>query len=396
MRLFLDTIIQGATVSFAGVIALLVAITIARQTLYALNEGMRLDKDQALFVFSQPCSTTLRDEVRRLPGVKAAGCTTAEAMNISTSHDETRVGDRKANLNRAPVDFGFFEVFGVRPVAGRLFDPHRPADGALDNPDSYQPVILNETAVRRLGFRSPQEAVGKTILWRGFWDETLRQPQPVDLPLKPSQIIGVVPDFTLGSLRQPIEPFLYAVGRIAPPSSIALAVKLDGKHVPETLAALDRIWKRVGDGRPMMRYFVDQFTMRLYIDTIIQGATVAIAGVIALVVAALGLFALSAYTTERRTKEIGVRKAMGASSRDILKLLLWQFTKPVLWANLIAWPAAWLVLNWWLAGFAYRVTVAPWTFAAAGAGAVVIALATVFVHARNVARARPVAALRYE
>jgi putative ABC transport system permease protein len=382
---------------FAVLIALaLVAITIARQTIYALNEGMRLDKDQTLFVFSQPCSTTLRDEVRRLPGVKAAGCTSAEAMSLSTSHDEMRVGDRKANISRAPVDFGFFEVFGVRPVAGRLFDPRRPADGALDNPASHQPVVLNETAVRRLGFRSPQEAVGKTILWRGFWDETLRQDRPVDLPLKPSQIIGVVPDFTLGSLRQPIEPYLYAVGRIAPPSSVALAVKLDGKRVPETLAAMDRVWKRVGEGRPMMRYFVDQFTMRLYLDTIIQGATVAIAGVIALVVAALGLFALSAYTTERRTKEIGVRKAMGASSGDILKLLLWQFTKPVLWANLIAWPAAWLVLNWWLSGFAYRVDVAPWTFAAAGAGAVVIALATVFVHARNVARARPVAALRYE
>lgn len=382
---------------FAVLIALaLVAITIARQTLYALNDGMRLDKDQALFVLSEPCSTTLRDEVRRLPGVKAAGCTSAEAMSLSTSHDEARVGDRKASLSRAPVDFGYFEVFGIRPVAGRLFDPSRPADGALDSPDAYQPVILNETAVRRLGFHSAQEAVGKTILWRGFWDETLRQDKPVDLPLKPSEIIGVVPDFTLGSVRQPIEPFIYAVGRIAPPSSIALAVKLDRKQVPETLAAMDRVWKRVGEGRPMMRYFVDQFTMRLYVDTIIQGATVAIAGVIALVVAALGLFALSAYTTERRTKEIGVRKAMGAGSRDILQLLLWQFTKPVLWANLIAWPAAWLVLSWWLSGFAYRVAIAPWTFAAAGAGAVVIALATVFVHASNVARARPVAALRYE
>ena len=91
-----------------------------------------------------------------------------------------------------------------------------------------------------------------------------------------------------------------------------------------------------------------------------------------------------------------MRKAMGASSRDILRLLLWEFSKPVLLANLIAWPAAWLIMDWWLKGFAYRVGLAPWTFAAAGAGAVVIALATVFVHARNVARARPVAALRYE
>jgi putative ABC transport system permease protein len=382
---------------FAVLIGLtLVAITIARQTLYALNEGMRLDKDQTLFVFSQPCSVTLRDELRRLPGVKAAGCTSAEAMAISTSHDEVSVGDRKANISRAPVDFGFFEVFGIRPVAGRLFDIRRPADGAMVNPDAYQPVILNETAVRKLGFRSPSEAIGKTLVWTGFWDETLRRATPVNQPLKPSEIIGVVPDFTLGSVRQPIEPFVYGVGRIAPPSSVALAVKLDKARVPETLASMDRIWTRIGQGRPMIRYFTDQFSLRLYLDTLIQGATVATAGLIALVVASLGLFALSAYTTERRTKEIGVRKAMGASSRDILKLLLWQFAKPVLWANLIAWPAAWFVLEWWLSSFAYHVDVAPWTFAAAGAGALLIALATVLVHALSVARSKPVAALRYE
>ncbi|WP_293679379.1 FtsX-like permease family protein, partial [uncultured Phenylobacterium sp.] len=312
------------------------------------------------------------------------------------SHTDVSLDGRKVNVARAPVDFGFFEVFSVKPLAGRLFDERRAGDAAFDNPDAYQPVILNETAVRKLGFRTPQEAIGKTLIWDGFWDETLRQGVSVVQPLKPSEIIGVVPDFTLGSVRQPIEPFVYGIGRIAPPSFIALAIKMDPARVPETLAAMDRIWKRVGQGEPMSRYDVSQFGLRLYIDTIIQGATVAIAGLIALTVAALGLFALSAFTTERRTKEIGVRKAMGASSRDILKLLLWEFTKPVLWANLIAWPAAWFILNWWLSSFAYHVDIAPWTFVAAGAGALTIALATVLVHALSVARSKPVAALRYE
>jgi putative ABC transport system permease protein len=113
-------------------------------------------------------------------------------------------------------------------------------------------------------------------------------------------------------------------------------------------------------------------------------------------VACLGLFALSAYTAERRTKEIGVRKAMGASSSDILKLLLWQFLWPVLVANVIAWPIAFLVMNWWLQGFAYRIDQSPWTFLAAGAAAVVIALVTVFFQGLRVARAKPVTALRYE
>lgn len=383
---------------FAVLIGLvLIALTMARQTLYALNEGMRLDKDQTLFIFSQPCSQPLRDEVRRLPGVKAAGCASTEAMNISNSRDGVIVGGRNINnISKGPVDFGFFEVFGIKPIAGRLFDPARPADAAMDNPDAYQPLILNETAVRKLGFASPQAAIGKTIIWHGNWDISQAASTNTVLAPKPSEIIGVVPDFTLGSVRQPIEPFIYSIGRIQPPSSVALAVKLDGRQMPETLAAIDRLWKRLGDGKPMIRYFTSQFTMRLYVDTIIQGATVAIAGLIALTIAALGLFALSAYTTERRTKEIGVRKAMGASSGDILKLLLWQFTKPVLWANLIAWPVAWFALNWWLSAFAYHVDLAPWTFAAAGAGALVIAWATVFVHALNVARSKPVGALRYE
>jgi putative ABC transport system permease protein len=205
-----------------------------------------------------------------------------------------------------------------------------------------------------------------------------------------------VPDFTFGSMRGPIDPTLFAIGRARPPMSIGLAAKLDGARLPETLAEIDRIWKRVGDGKPMLQMFVDRFTLRLYLDTIIQGVTIALSAIIALSIAALGLFALSAYTAERRTKEIGVRKAMGASSGDILKLLLWQFTKPVLWANLIAWPVGWLLMDWWLKGFAYHVELNAWTFLGAAAGALAIAWATVFIHALKVARAKPVGALRYE
>ncbi|MDB5495955.1 MAG: transporter permease, partial [Phenylobacterium sp.] len=368
---------------FAVLIALaLMAVTMVRQTLFALNDGMRLNKDQVLLVFSQPCLQPFRDEARKLTGVKAAGCAGANALNLSNSTDAVTVnGRRHDNINRAAIDFGFLETFGLKPVAGRLFDRSRPADAALDNADAYQPMILNETAVRKLGFASPQAAIGKTVLWHGDWDITMQKATFTLQPLKPSEIVGVVPDFTLGSMRQEIKPFMYVIGRNMPPDSVAMAIKLDGRRIPETLAGLDGLWKRLGDGRPMLRVFVDQFTMRLYVDTIIQGATVAIAGLIALTIAALGLFALSAYTTERRTKEIGVRKAMGASSGDILKLLLWQFTKPVIWANLIAWPAAWLILRWWLSSFAYHVDLAPWTFAVAGLGALVIAWATVFVHA---------------
>jgi putative ABC transport system permease protein len=382
---------------FAVLVGLvLVAVTIARQTRYALNEGMRLNKDQVLLVFSLPCVETFRDEVRKLPGVRSAACASYQALNDGDNRDAVPVHGRQIDISTAPVDFGFFETFGIKPVVGRLFDPARPADGAFDNPAANPPVVLNESAVRKLGFASPQAAIGHTVVWHGIWDESMRKAAFTVPPTRPSEIIGVVADFTLGSVREPIRPTMYSIGRNLAPNSIAMVAKLDGAQLPQTLAAMQGLWKRLGGGKPYLPIFVDRYTLRLYIDTIIQGAAIAIASLIALTIAALGLFALSAYTTERRTKEIGVRKAMGASSADILKLLIWQFTKPVIWANLIAWPAAWLVLRWWLSSFAYHVDVAPWTFAAAGLGALAIAWATVFVHALNVARAKPVGALRYE
>ena len=113
-------------------------------------------------------------------------------------------------------------------------------------------------------------------------------------------------------------------------------------------------------------------------------------------IACLGLFGLAADAAERRTKEIGVRKAMGASSRNIVVLLLKSFTRPVLWANLIAWPVSWWAMDRWLSGFAYRITLAPWIFLAASAAALAIATLTVAAHAVRVARAKPIGALRYE
>jgi len=127
-----------------------------------------------------------------------------------------------------------------------------------------------------------------------------------------------------------------------------------------------------------------------------QGEAFAVFAGIAMLLACLGLFGVSLSTTSRRTKEIGIRKAMGARDGDILTLLLWQFAKPVLWANLLAWPVAWWTMNRWLSGFAYHVDLDPWMFPAAGATALLIALAAVSGQAILVARQKPVRALRYE
>jgi putative ABC transport system permease protein len=327
--------------------------------------------------------------------VVAAACSSANALSVADNETISSMGVKHVNLSIVPIDYGFLETYRVKPLAGRLFDPNRPGDAA-SGPQFHQPVVINETAAREFGFAHPADAVGKSVVWQGLVDFAVPEAMRT-LNMAPSTVIGVTPDFTFGSVRAKIPPSLYAISpeKGGPFDSLALNVRLDPSRKREALAGIDKVWKRRSQG-PMTSYFIDFFMLRLYVDTIVQGAMITASALVALSIACLGLFALSAYTTERRTKEIGIRKAMGASSGDILRLLLWQFTKPVLWANLLALPAAWLLMNWWLKGFVYRVDLAPWTFVAAAGVAVAIAWGTVFVHALRVARARPVGALRYE
>jgi putative ABC transport system permease protein len=142
--------------------------------------------------------------------------------------------------------------------------------------------------------------------------------------------------------------------------------------------------------------FLDDAYERLYQSDRRQGQIFAVFVGIAITIACLGMFGLAAFSAERRTKEIGVRKIFGARTRDIVFLLLWQFSLPVVLANLIAWPLAWYYLQDWLQGFAYRITLSPLYFVTAGVAALVIAWVTIFGHALRVARANPIHALRYE
>ncbi len=380
---------------FAVLITLVLStLTIYRQTAFALKDATHVDKDQVVMMFASPCTDTLRDAIRAVPGVVGAGCASPNVIGYADNIDEITAGGKILTTHFAPVDFGFFQVYGVRPLAGRLFQEDRPGDDGARTGAAAPPIVVNQSFVRALGLLSPQAALGRVIVWHYRPAEAATTVEP---PPSSSEIVGVVPDITFGSVRDAIPPtYYYVAAKTNLLTSVVLNIKLDPNRIPATLPAIDKVWDRVSGGLPVQRYFADQFMLRLYIDTLIQGAFIAVCALIAVSIACLGLFALSAYTAERRTKEIGVRKAMGASSGGILKLLLWQFAQPVLWANLIAWPIAWLAMNWWLQGFAYRVDLAPWTFLAAGAAAVVIALGTVLVHAWRVSRAKPVGALRYE
>ncbi len=379
------------------VVLLLSTTTVVRQTLFALRDATHVNKDNVMMLFASPCTDALRDAVRAVPGVRSAACASPAAVGLNHAAGMEQANGQRKMLELSQVDFGFFEVYGVKPLAGRLFERERPGDDGARLGGVAPPVVLNEAAVREMGFRSPQDAVGKPMSWSYDPAISIQRLDTSIAPYQTSTIIGVVPDISFGSVRVKVPPgFYYVSPKTDILMSVALNIRLDPARSAEAVKAIDRVWTRISQGQPVQQYFADQFLLRLYLDNVIQGGFIAVCALIAISISCLGLFALSAFTAERRTKEIGVRKAMGASSGDILKLLLWQFTKPVIWANLIAWPAAFLLLRWWLAGFAYHVDVAPWTFAAAGAGTLFIAWATIFVHALNVARAKPVRALRYE
>jgi putative ABC transport system permease protein len=239
-------------------------------------------------------------------------------------------------------------------------------------------------AVHRFGFPSPAAAVGQSIM---------HPTGPHSTRTDSSPIIGVVADFSSKSVRDPVDATVFHSGT---GQFQLLSVKLTGKRIPETLEDIDHLWKRLGEPRPIQRVFVDRYLQNQYAADVRQGQMFAGFSLVALFIACLGLFGLSAFAAERRTKEIGIRKAMGAGSGEMMRMLLWQFTRPVLWANLIAWPAGYYAMSQWLHGFAYRIDLSLWMFVVAGGLAITIAWLTVSIHAFSVARARPVEALRYE
>jgi putative ABC transport system permease protein len=384
---------QGlVVVQFVVLIVLILAVAVVwGQTRYAMSEGLRLDKDQVVVVHATPCRGAFLTEVSRTPGVKAAACSSRGMLGLDDFDPAKFVmeaqtpGGPVAHTDMGLVDFGLFELYGVQPVAGRLFAGGAPGDELPRQPKQgvqRGSIILNETAVRKMGLASAQAAIDQRIVvGPGYGDFV---------------VVGVVPDFTLDLLNAPVRPTVYMVDFANYPADQVLSIKLDGARAPETLRAIDRLWKATGRAGPIRRQFLDDYVQRLYVGTVRQAFLVSVLCGLALFLAGLGLLGLAAFTAERRTKEIGVRKAMGASTRDILTLLIWQFTRPVLVAWLIAWPIGWWAMSRWLDGFAYRIALSPWMFVGAGLAALAIAWVTVGGHAWGIARRKPVAALRYE
>ena len=271
-----------------------------------------------------------------------------------------------------PADEHFLDTCEIQLVAGQTLQQSYRAGGT-------EKVLLNETAVKMLGWENP---IGKQLSWAN--SSNIK----VD-----GTVVGVVKDFHNQSLHEEIKPLLIWNSSH---SFTQLSVRIRGDELPKTLAFLEQTWKQFLPDRPFDFEFADESLNQFYSKYQEIGQLVSVFTLLAIVVACLGLFGLAAFTAEQRTKEIGVRKVMGAPVRSIVLLLSKEFAKQVLVANVIAWPVAYFAVGDWLQNFAYRVDLSWWVFALAGVTALLIALGTVGYQALRAALANPIEALRYE
>ncbi len=338
----------------------------------------------------------IAERTLRVPGVESVGRTTIGVATDNNNNTGLMVPGRTepTSIGTYQVDTGFFDAMGLRMAAGRWFDKSRPLDDMTlpypPNPADERAlaarggnIVVNELAAKRLGFERPQDILGKTFRAAIVDNE---------IGLVPVTVIGVVKDSRFRSVKLPLDPIMFSNTRSGHSYMI---VRFKGD--PATVrAGVERTWKGITSDVPFTAEFSDDIIAELYEAEDARAKTFAGFALLAVVVACLGLFGLAAFTAERRTKEIGIRKVLGARSRDIVRLLAWQFSKPVIVANLIAWPVAWWVMRDWLNGFDARIDLGPGPFVIAGGLALAIALGTIAGHAFKVARANPIHALRYE
>ena len=333
-----------------------------------------------------------RAELLKLPGVTATGRTglglgsPLKSIRLMQA-DGVHAYGGYVSMGLYAVDADFLETMGIAPIAGRLLGDRFAADRARDAEGKILPtrevnVVINRAAAAKFGFGSPQAAIGQAVRIAVEGNA-----------LAPARIVGVVENSRFRTARDAIEPTVYAND---PTQTNQVLVRYANARPGEVMAALNKVWRKFEPEIPFEARFADDIVRELYAADRARGALFAAFSALAVLIACLGLYSLASFATERRTKEIGIRKVLGAKVRDIVRLLAWQFSKPVVLANLIAWPVAWWAMRDWLNTFDTRIALTPTPFALAGLMALAIALVTVAGHAIRAARANPIHALRYE
>ena len=279
-------------------------------------------------------------------------------------------GNIRHDVQGLNVALDFVETLGMELLAGRSHS------GAMSRDSEALNIVINETAQRVLGWNTPEEAIGQEVLFGRGWTGT---------------VIGVVRDFHFRSMHLKIEPLVLFLG-----GGLHLAVRLHPGDPGQALDYIENQWLRMFPDFPFAYTFLDENIERLYRSEVRIGYVFGVFALVAVFLACLGLFALVSFTMERRTREIGVRKALGASVQQVLALLSGEFVGLVLIANVLAWPAAWLTMQRWLESFAYRTEIGWEIFFLSGVTTLLITLVTIGYRVVRTALANPADVLRNE
>jgi len=364
-------------VQFGISILLLIGTAVVYSQLdFMRNGNLGFNKEQTIVIptNSDKNFAVFKQSLSDLPAVLSSTYSSSvfgEGLFNAYTELQNRQGEmQKANLDLYTIDYDFIPQYGLQLVAGRNFSRSMPTD-------STQAMIINESAARMLGYASPRQALGRQFAQWG----------------RRGQIIGILKDFHYLSFKQEIKPM---VMRIEPFGYYKLSVKLSTARPPETLRTIADKWSRAVPNRPFEYRFLDDIFDEQYRSESRFGRLFVNFAVLAIFISCLGLLGLASYNTLQRTRDIGVRKILGATPVAIIRLLSMEFLRLVGIAFLIAAPAALLVMHRWLAGFAYRVSIPWWIFAGAGATAILVAFMTIGFQSFRAATANPVDSLRSE
>lgn len=369
-------------VQFAISITLIIGMVIIKNQLgYVLNKDLGFSKDRLVVINNASALgsrvETFKYELSKIPNIVSS--TNSSVMFQSgipggSFQIEGEPSEEFKSCQFIDADFDFAKTYKVKLVSGRYFDENYSTDTSA--------VVINEAAAKIFGLENP---VGK-ILYKVH---------TTTKGISPYRIVGVVKDFNYESLHQNIRPLVFRISHVRQ-AAFFFAIRIKSEDYASTINSIVETWKSFTDGRDLNCFVLNDKLERMYIAEIKVGQITTVFSFIAIFIACLGLFGLAAFITERRIKEIGIRKVLGASILEIIVLLSKEFTKWVVIANLIAWPIAYYLMNNWLKDFAYRIELNWTVFILSGLIALLIALATVSYQAIKAALANPVESLRYE
>ena len=369
-----------------SIVLIVASVVIANQMNFLRQKDLGFQKDQQIII---PLRTStaknsvqaFKNEVGNNTSISSIGTSMAYPGIFNPQdwlmyrQNQTMDNSKKIYINL--VDNNFLQTLGVRLVAGRLFSSAFTAD-------TLTSFVINEKAVKEFGFTSPQDAVGK---WLAFdWDGQQQR----------FTIVGVVKDFHFKDLHEAIEPFAFRFYNDADAGFNYMIAHSGGGHIKQSLATLEAAWKKLNPNEPFEYSFLDQDFQKNYEADSRRASLINYFTIIAIIISCLGLFGLATFTAEQRTKEIGIRKVLGASVYGVVALLSKDFLRLVIIAVVIASPLAWFVMNKWLQNFAYQTSIGWQVFALTTFIAVFISFATISFQAVKAALANPVKSLRTE